>query len=95
MNRLLALIVAALKRFGVELLAALGFSIVTYAGMNTVLDTLIGELQAMMNNLPAATLQLFFLAGGGDAINIILSAYAFKLTMQSASKIKISGKTST
>ncbi len=92
MVRLLSLLVAALKKFGAELLTALGFSIVTYTGMNVVFDMLIQNLQTNISNLPSAMAQLFFLSGGGDAINIILSAGAFKLSMKAASKIKISGK---
>lgn len=92
MARLLTLLLVALKKFGVELLTALGFSIVTYTGMNVVFDMLIQHLQSNMANLPSAMAQLFFISGGGDALNIILSAGAFKLSMKAASKIKLSGK---
>lgn len=92
MARLLTLLLVALKKFGVEILTALGFSIVTYTGMNYVFEQLIEHMQTNIGNLPSALAQIFFLSGCGDAMNVILTAGAFKLSIKSTSKIKIGGK---
>lgn len=94
MARFLTVILEAMRRFGVELFAALGLSLTTYTGMNLIFQELVSSLQASFNSAPSAALQLFFLAGGGDLLNIVLSAYAFKLTLNGLTKLSFKGKQS-
>ena len=78
----------ALKKYGFEILTAIGFTFVTYAGIDSVFNMLLGELSSATNRVDSATLQLFFMAGGGDALNIIASAYSAKIAFYTASNIR-------
>lgn len=78
----------ALKKYGFEILTAIGFTFVTYVGIDTAFDTILSELSSSTNRIDSATLQLFFIAGGGEALNIIASAYSAKIAFDTAAKIR-------
>ena len=76
-----------------RVLVALGFSVVTIVGF----DAAIGKVKDLVYNstyaLPADAMQLFFLAGGGVALNIIFGAITFRLSLWSITKsVQLVGK---
>lgn len=64
-----------------RVLAALGFSVVVVAGV----EASIGGLKNMVINaastLPSDVFNLFIIAGGGVAMNIVLGAISFRLSL--------------
>lgn len=69
---------------------ALGLSLVTYVGMDTVITQVTNYAVNAWGGLPAATLQLAGLAGIGEALSIIMGAIATRVLiwqMTRASKI--------
>lgn len=69
-----------------KVLLALGFSVVTMVGFEIAIDGLKNQLVNGMNSLPADVLNLFLLAGGGIAVNIILGAITFRVTIWSITR---------
>lgn len=64
-----------------RVLLSLGFSVVTLVGF----ESGVGEVKQMLVNntssLPADTLNLFLLAGGGVGMNMIFGAISFRISM--------------
>ena len=69
-----------------KVLLALGFSVVTMVGFELAIDGLKGQMINGMHSLPVDVLNLFLLAGGGIAVNIILGAITFRVTIWSITK---------
>lgn len=67
---LLALVQPVLAR----VLLALGFSVVSFVGMDMVMNQVIAHAQSAWGGLPASILQLAGLAGIGQALGIIMGA---------------------
>lgn len=69
-----------------RVLASLGFSVVVISGV----EASIGALKTMVvnaaNTLPADVLMLFLLSGGGVALNIVLGAVAFRVSLWAITK---------
>lgn len=73
-----------------RILTALGFSIVSIAGVTASIEGIKNQLIGSVNNLPVDILNVFLLAGGGYCLGLILGAIAFRLALwqiQSATKI--------
>lgn len=64
-----------------RILLSLGMSVVTIVGMEYAIGSLKQAVVSGANSLPADVLNLFLLAGGGVAINIIFGAVAFRVTL--------------
>lgn len=67
---LLAMVTPLLGR----ILVALGFSVVTFVGMEAMIGALIGRMQSGWGGLPGDVVGLIGLAGGGEALSIICGA---------------------
>lgn len=70
-----------------QLLVALGITAVTYQGMEHLLANFKQQITANMTGLPNDLLQLFYLSGGGVALNIILGGLTFYVAMSGVSKL--------
>jgi hypothetical protein len=64
-----------------KVLFALGFQVVTIAGMTVAITTVKNLWLGYLGAVPAAGLQLALLAGVGEGIGMILGAITFRLTM--------------
>ncbi|MFT4299086.1 MAG: DUF2523 domain-containing protein [Aeromicrobium sp.] len=64
-----------------RVLLALGMSVVTIVGFEAAIGTLKNAVSGGANALPVDVLNLFLLAGGGAAINIIFGAISFRVTL--------------
>ena len=62
-------------------LVALGFTAVSYAGAETLMNQLISMAQTSWNAVPASVLQLASLSGIPDALGITLGAYAARFSV--------------
>lgn len=70
-----------------KIFAALGLSITTYVVSTAIQQNLISGLQNQMNGIGGASAHIFYLAGGGIALNWFLGAVSFALTFKSVSKL--------
>lgn len=73
-----------------RILLSLGFSVVTMVGMDAVMSTLKAGVVSSLGQMQADGLNLFLLAGGGQALGMITGAIATKLliqTIQNGTKI--------
>ena len=66
-------------------LAIMGF---VYIGVDLLIDKVIGGILGSVGGVPDAIFQIFVLAGFTEAINIIVSAIAFAITIKMS---KVSG----
>jgi hypothetical protein len=83
-------LLALVQPFIAKILLSLGFSVVSIVGMDAVLGKVKDMLTANINALPADTLNVFLLAGGGKGLGIILGAITTKLLLwkiSSATKV--------
>ncbi|QTD44305.1 DUF2523 domain-containing protein [Ottowia testudinis] len=69
-----------------KVLLALGLSVVTVVGFEIAIGQLKSQLIGGVYSLPVDVLNLFLLAGGGVALNLIFGAITFRVTMWSISK---------
>lgn len=70
-----------------QFLVALGITAVTYQGMEHLLANFKQQITANITGLPNDFLQLFYLSGGGVALNIILGGLTFYVTMSGVTKL--------
>lgn len=66
---------------------ALGLSAISYTGLSYLQQQLVNNLVSQMSAAPLASLQVFYIGGGGVALNWILGAVAFLTTFNSAAKL--------
>lgn len=75
-----------------KILASIGFSVVTITGMGVILDQVKQQFVASANAMPADVINLFLLAGGGQAIGMVTGALTTKfLLWQISNSSKILG----
>ena len=70
-----------------QIFSALGLSVISYAGIKVIQGQFVGYISSSMNNVPPEVLQIFYLAGGGVALNWIFGATSFALSLSAVSKI--------
>lgn len=77
-------IVWAMGSFLTRLLAALGLSVATYAGLSSLVTASLNQIEPLLTQLPSTVLALISLAGIGQGLTIILSAVATRAAFLSA-----------
>lgn len=73
-----------------RILTALGFAVVSIAGVTASIEAIKSQLISSVNAMPVDLLNVFLLGGGGISLGMILGAIAFRLALwqiQSATKI--------
>ena len=81
------LLTSVLTTLAGKIMTALGLSIITYTGVTALQQQMISRISGELNSIPTASLQIFYLAGGGVALNWLLSAISFSLGFKAASKL--------
>lgn len=71
-----------------RILTALGFTVASFVGFTSVFDGLKSQVIEGVNHLPLPALQLFLLAGGGEALSIIVAAIGFRVVVWQAMNAK-------
>lgn len=69
-----------------RVLVSLGFTVVTVIGVEASIGTMRNFLISSVASLPADVFNLFLLAGGGVALNVILGAISFRLSYWAITK---------
>lgn len=80
-------ILAGLRTLIGQILVALGITAVTYTGLEKMVSGFKAEISNSITGLPSELLQLFYIAGGGVALNILLGAFTFYISLQGMTKI--------
>ena len=69
-----------------RVLLSLGLAMVSYKGMDIVIDGLKTRVISAANGLPADIFNLFLLAGGGYCLNMLFGAITFRLAYWTATR---------
>lgn len=69
-----------------RILTAVGFSLVSITGMQSIFDHLRGQLSTGITAISPETLQLFLIAGGAEGLGIIFGAITTKLMLWQVQK---------
>lgn len=69
-----------------RVLVSLGFSVVTITGFDLVIGQIKAAIVASTNAMPAVTLNLFLIGGGGVAMGIVFGAITTRLLLWQISK---------
>lgn len=64
-----------------RVLVGLGFAIVSYSGVSTVVDQLVGQLNTSLSGLPQLALQILVVAKVPEALNLIISSLIARATL--------------
>ena len=73
------------RHMAVQVMIALGVSVVTYQGMDAAVSWAKAQALASIGGLPADMISLLAYMGVGQAINIIFSAMVMRMTLQGIS----------
>lgn len=95
MKFLSALIPALMTGLGTlfgKVIAAFGFSIVTYVGLESLISVFKDKISSSVHGVPAGLLQMFYISGGGVVLNIFFGCLTFILTFKALTKLVPSGK---
>lgn len=75
-----------------KILLSLGFSVVSIAGLDVIINQIRSSFNTSLNTLPVDMLNVFLLAGGGQALGIVMGAISTKLMLwQITSSTKLLG----
>ncbi len=85
---LISLLLNLVKPLIGKVLAALGMSIVSYTGMQYVLEGLNSRIQTELDGMPVVAASLAGMAGLGDCFGIIVGAFAFRLSMSTFKRLE-------
>ncbi|MEN3810329.1 DUF2523 domain-containing protein [Chromobacterium piscinae] len=66
----------------------LDLSVVTYTGVQLIVDQLNQAIQTNLNGIPSIAANLLGLAGLGEALGIVIGAFAFRLSMNVFKRIE-------
>ena len=81
-----AFLLAMVQPLIARIFVALGLSVVSFVGMDLVMDQVISTAQNAWGGLPAGILQLAGLAGVGQALSIIFGAIMTRVLIWNLSK---------
>lgn len=84
MTNLFSWIMAAAVPLAVRVIAALGFTAVTYTGVTALVNELVGIAQQNWSAMPTAVLQLCTLSGIPQVLGMIFGAYMARVAMWAA-----------
>ncbi|PIT19974.1 hypothetical protein BGI36_08975 [Snodgrassella communis] len=87
MPALVTVLTSVLSSIVVRVFLALGIGIVSYSGLQLVLEKLKGWVFTSMSGMPQDMYNLALMAGLGVALGYIFGAYTFVITYQLTSKL--------
>lgn len=87
MPTFVTVLTSVLSSIVARIFLALGVGLVSYSGMQLVLDKLKGWVSSSMSGMPNDMYNLALMAGLGVALGYIFGAYSFVITYQLTSKL--------
>lgn len=76
-----------LATFAGKLLVSLGITAVTYVGLERVVKQFTDKITSNVTGVPHDILQIFYISGGGVALNIILGAFTFYVSVKGVTQL--------
>lgn len=77
-------LIALIGPLAIRVIAALGFTAVTYTGVTSLVDKLVGVAQQNWASMPLAVLQLVTISGIPQVLGMIFGAYMARVAMWAA-----------
>ncbi|MEY3787414.1 MAG: hypothetical protein RLZ75_1621 [Pseudomonadota bacterium] len=71
-----------------RVLLSLGFGIFSYAALNTLATTVVNNVTTNYNQIDITVLNLINLAGGGDALGIVLGALVTRASLVAFKRLR-------
>lgn len=90
--KFIALLLPMLMNVAARVLAAFGFTLVTYIGFAALVDQFKNQISEWVSLVPDSMLQLFYISGGGVALNILFGMLTFIVSFKSMSKLVALGR---
>lgn len=93
--KLFTFLLGAVGPLAIRVLSAVGFTAVTFTGVQAVVNQLIGLAQTHWSEAPAGVIQLASLAGIPEGLGLICGAFVARLTLwlaAQATKLIFTGK---
>lgn len=90
-----AWLLAMVGPLAIRVLTTVGFSAVTFVGVQLIVDSLISLAQTHWSAMPLAALQLASLAGVPEGMGLICGAFVARVTLymaQNATKLLFTGR---
>jgi hypothetical protein len=84
MTNLFLWLMTAIVPLAIRVVAALGFTAVTYTGVTTLVNQLVTTAQQNWSSMPVAVLQLCTLSGIPQVLGMIFGAYMARVAMWAA-----------
>lgn len=85
MKSLALLLTSVLMSFAGKIIMALGLSVISYTGFDFMQSRFINWFEQSLGSFPADALQIFYIAGGGVALNWFFGAFTFIVSLKSLS----------
>lgn len=85
--KFLAALIPMLKNLLIKLLSIFGLTAITYVGLEQIVNMFKSQITSFIKGVPSEMLQLFYLSGGGVALNILFGGFAFWLSIQTLTKL--------
>lgn len=70
-----------------KIVASLGITLVTYAGVTQSFDLLKDWIKSSFSQMPSDVYSILMMAGLGQAVGILVGAFAYNIAMQNINKI--------
>lgn len=87
MPAFVTVLTSVLSSIVVRIFLALGIGLVSYSGMQAILDKLKSWVSSSMSGMPEDMYNLALMSGLGVALGYIFGAYSFVVTYQLTSKL--------
>ncbi|WP_239327059.1 DUF2523 domain-containing protein [Snodgrassella gandavensis] len=87
MPAFVTVLTSVLSSIVVRIFLALGIGLVSYSGMQAILDKLKNWVSSSMSGMPEDMYNLALMSGLGVALGYIFGAYSFVVTYQLTSKL--------
>lgn len=73
-----------------KIISALGVGFVSYTGLDYIQGRFASWISTQLGSFPADALQIFYIAGGGVALNWFFGAFAFVASLKATSHLTAS-----
>lgn len=87
LSALIPMLINGLTTLIGKVLAALGLTLVSYVGLDIIINNFKSEIKTLISNIPTGALQLFYLSGGGTVLNIVFGCFTFFVAFKSLTKL--------
>lgn len=87
MGALVTLLFSALSTFLGKLITGFGISVIAYSGLDYMQSQFLSFISGEISGFPEACLDLFYLCGGGQVLNILFGAFAFIVSLKTISGV--------